>query len=452
MTLDSQHAEPPQLLRRLKTFDLTLITIGAVVGSGIFRTPAAVAQRAHLPAIILGCWVAGGVIVLIGAFVFAELAARRPLGGGLYGYLRDAYHPIVAFLFGWTLLLISGTGSNAAAAVLFAGYLAPLTGLQFDPRIVAVVTLAALAGINLLGVRQGGNWQNLLVVLKVGAIAALIAVCLAARPHAIAPIAAHSFGYPAALLGAIGIAMLPVLFTYSGFQTATFATSETLQPDRTIPRGLLAGIGVVIALYVLANAGYLRMLGAPGLAATASPAADAMRAAVGPIGGKFIALAIALSTLGYLSTCMLAIPRVYHQMAVDGAFFKAVAWISPSTRAPVVAILLQAVMASVIALSGSYEQIINWVVAPQWLFILLGAGALFVFRRRDPALPRPVTTVPGHPLTTALFIGVLLAIFSAEFAIYPRDTLYGAGVELAGIVAFYAWRSLSSRRWNSVRP
>ncbi|MGB6601601.1 MAG: amino acid permease [Candidatus Cybelea sp.] len=435
-----ERLQKPHLLRRLNSFDLTLITVGAVIGSGIFRTPAVVAQRAHLPALVLGCWLIGGVIALIGAFIFAELAARRPLDGGLYGYLRDAYHPMVAFLFGWTLLLISGTGSNAAAAVLFAGYLAPLTGVTLDPRLVAVLTLAALASINLLGVRQGGNWQNLIVVLKIGAIGALIVASLAASSHAQAHAAAQPFDHPMALIAAIGVAMLPVLFTYAGFQGASFVTAETLEPQRTIPRGLLLGISIVVGVYVLVNAGYLHVLGAAGLAGTASPAADTMRAVAGNAGGRFIALAIALSTLGYLSTCMLAYPRIFYQMAADGLFFKPVAWISSSTHVPVVAILLQAFMASIIALSGTYEQIINWVVAPQWLFIFLGAGALFVFRRRDAALRRPTTTVPGHPITTLFFIVVLIAIFSAEFLIYPRDTLYGIGVEVAGVVVYFAWQ------------
>ena len=428
------------LLARLTAFDLTLITVGGIVGSGIFRTPAVVAQRAHLPSIVLGCWLAGGFIALIGAFVFAELGARRPLGGGLYGYVSDAYHPIAGFLFGWTLLLVSGTGANAAAAVLFAGYLAPLTGISFDPRIVAVVTLAALAGINALGVRQGGNWQNLIVLLKIGAIGFLIVACLTAHPHAIAQVAPPNFARPATLLGAIGVAMLPVLFTYSGFQTPSYVTAETVRAERTIPRALIVGIGIVIATYVLANAGYLRMLGASGLAASAVPAADALRAALGTVGSRFIAFAIALSTLGYLSTCMLAFPRVYYQMATDGLFFKQVAWISPSTRAPVVAILLQALITSIIAVSGTYEQIVNWVVAPQWLFTFLAAGAVFVLRRRDAGRPRPAMLVPGHPVTTGFFIAVLLAIFAAEFLIYPRDTLYGICVELAGVAAYYAWR------------
>lgn len=433
------------LLRRLGTLDLTLIAIGSVVGSGIFRTPAVVAQRAHYPGIVIGCWLAGGVIALAGVFIYAEVAERRPLGGGLYGYLRNAYHPAVAFLYGWSVLLITGTGSNAAAAVLFAAYLAPLTGLTLEPRLVAAVTLAVLAGINLLGVRQGGNWQNLTVALKVGAILVLIVVCLTAHPHAVVA-APHPFAGPATLLGAMGTAMLPVLFTYAGFQTAGLVTAETLLPERTIPRGLLVGMGVVVAIYVLANAGYLRMLGTAGLAATAAPAADAMRAALGGVGGRFIALAIALSTLGYLSTCMLAIPRLYYQMAADGEFFKAVAWVSPRTAAPVVAILLQATVAAIIAVSGTYEQIINWVVAPQWLFIALGASTLFVFRRRDASLPRPRVRVPGHPLTTAAFLAVLLAIFVAETLIYPRDTLYGAGVIVAGAVAYFVWRAVARAR------
>jgi basic amino acid/polyamine antiporter, APA family len=430
------HAIKQRLLRRLGPFDLTLITIGGVIGSGIFRTPAVVAQRAHLPGIILGCWLAGGLIALIGAFIFAELAARRPLDGGLYGYLRDAYHPLVAFLCGWALLLAWGTGANAAAAVLFAGYLGPLTGLTFEPRIVAVITLAALALINLLGVRQGGNWQNFIVLLKIAAIAALIVAGLSAHPH-LQPANAVALARPGQLVAAIGVAMLPVLFTYSGFQTASFVTAEVIAPARTIPRGLVIGVGVVVTTYVLVNAAYLHALGAAGLAATAAPAADAMRVAVGSIGGRFVALAIALSTLGYLSTCMLAFPRIYFQMAADGLFFKQVARVSRLTHVPVVAILLQAAIASLIALSGSYEQIVNWVVAPQWLFIFLAAGAVFVFRRRDAGRARPLVSVPGHPVTTLLFIVVLLAIFACELAIYPRDTLYGTGVVATGVVAYY---------------
>ncbi|HKE37383.1 MAG TPA: amino acid permease, partial [Candidatus Baltobacteraceae bacterium] len=217
----------PQLLRRLNVFDLALISIGMVIGSGIFRTPSVVAQRAHVPAFALACWFAGGIIALIGAFIFSELAARRPVDGGIYGYLKDAYHPVVGFVFGWTFMLIVSTGSNAAAAVLFAGYLEPLTGMTIDGRIVAAGTLVLLACINLLGVRQGSNWQNALSILKVGALLALIVVCLTAHPtaHAAVP---QGLSDQVGLLGALGVAMLPVLFSYNGFQNATLITAETV--------------------------------------------------------------------------------------------------------------------------------------------------------------------------------------------------------------------------------
>lgn len=434
----------PQLLRRLNAFDLALITVGLVIGSGIFRTPAVVAQRVHLPALVLGCWLAGGVIGLIGAFIFAELAARRPLNGGLYGYLKDAYHPVVGFVFGWTSMLIVASGSAAAAAVLFAGYLEPLIGMTVDTRFVAAGTLIVLACINLLGVRQGSNWQNAMGILKVGALAALIVVCVTAHPvahPAAPPVLAGQVG----VLGAFGVAMLPVLFSYNGFQNATLVTAETIEPQRTIPRALLAGMIAVVALYVTANFGYLHVLGPTALAASTVPAAAAMDAVVGAIGEKLIAVAIALSTLGYLSTVMLVHPRVYYQMAADGMFFRTLAWVSPSRRVPVVAILVLAVAASAIAISGSYEQIVNWVVLPQWLFSGLAAISLFVFRRRDAAKPAPFVRVPGHPYTTGLFIVALVGIFVSEILVYPRDTMYGIAVVVSGAIVFAAWQRWARR-------
>jgi APA family basic amino acid/polyamine antiporter len=428
------------LRRRLNVFDLTLITIGSIIGSGIFRNPAVVAQRAHLPGLAIGCWILGGVIALIGAFVFAELAARRPVNGGLYAYLRDAYHPVVGFVFGWTLLLIADTGGTAAAAVLFAGYLTPLTGLALDPRIVAVVTLAVLVTINCLGVRAGGTWQNVLVLLKVAAIVGLIAAGLFAHQAAGAAMTLPGFSTNAALLGAFGVAMLPVLFAYNGFQGATYITGETVEPERTIPRGLIFGVLAVIVVYVLVNIGCLRVLGPAGLAATKVPASDVMQAALGPIGARVIAIAIALSTLGFMSTRMLVTPRIYFQMAADGTFFKQIAWISPRSHVPTIAIVIEGAIAAIIAVSGTFEQIVNWVVAPEWIFVVLAAGAIFIFRKRDGPGTKPPISVPFHPFSTILLMAVLLAIFVAELMLFPQDTLYGTLVIVAGIIFYYAWR------------
>jgi len=428
------------LQRRLNVFDLTLITIGSIIGSGIFRNPAVVANRAHSPALAIGCWVAGGAVALIGAFVFAELAERRPLSGGIYAYLRDAYHPAVAFVFGWTLLLIADTGGTAAAAVLFSGYLTPMTGATFDTRIVAVVTLAVLAGINALGVRQGGTWQNSLVILKVVAIAGLIAAGLFAHPAAGASATLPGFDSTGTALGAFGLAMLPVLFAYNGFQGATYVTGETLAPERTIPRGLILGVLAVIAIYVLVNIGCLRVLGPAGLAATKVPASDVMQALVGPIGARLIAIAIALSTLGFMSTRMLVTPRIYFQMAADGTFFKQLAWIDPKTHVPTIAIIIEGLIAAAIAWSGTFDKIVNWVTAPEWIFVVLAAGAVFIFRKRDGDRVKTAFRVPFHPVSTVLLMAVLLAIFVTEAILVPFDTLYGTLVIVAGVVFYFLWR------------
>ncbi len=430
------------MLRRLGPVDLTLVTIGGIIGSGIFRNPAVVAQRAHLPSLILWCWIAGGIVAIVAAFVFAELAERRPHSGGLYAYLSDAFHPAVAFVFGWTLLLVSDTGGTAASAVLFAGYLTPLTGFAWDPRVVAATTLALLTAINCAGVSTGKNWQNVLVVLKVSAIGLLIVAGLFAHPHAVAALPPAPFATTGALLGAFGVAMLPVLFAYNGFQSTSYMTAESRDPQRTIPRGLLLGVGAVVTIYVLVNVGCLRVLGPIALAASKTPAADVMQAAFGSVGGRFIAAAIALSTLGFMSTRMLVAPRIYYQMAADGAFFKPVAWIHPKSRVPVIAIALEGLVAGVIAVSGTFDQIVNWTVTPEWTFVFLAALALFVLRKRDAAKPKPAFRVPGHPFTTAGLMAVLLAILVAELAISPLDTLFGGIVMVSGIAFYFGARRL----------
>ncbi|HVA29524.1 MAG TPA: amino acid permease, partial [Candidatus Baltobacteraceae bacterium] len=293
--------------------------------------------------------------------------------------------------------------------------------------------------------RQGTTWQNVLVALKVGAIGALVVAGFVAHPSAGVATPLPQFATTTGLLGAIGVAMLPILFAYNGFQGASYVSSETIEPERTIPRGLIIGVAGVIAIYVLVNIGALRVLGPAGLAASATPAADVMQAAFGPFGGHLIAIAIALSTLGFMSTRLLVAPRIYFQMAADGHFFKQVAWINSRTNVPLVAIALEGVFASILAVSGSYEQIVNWVTAPEWAFVALAAGAVFIFRARDKDKPRPLSSVPGHPWTTGILIIVLASIFVAELRIYPRDTLFGAVVIGAGLAFFFTWRWFQNR-------
>ncbi|HEX7240238.1 MAG TPA: amino acid permease, partial [Longimicrobiaceae bacterium] len=376
-----------------------------------------------------------------GAFVYAELAARRPHVGGQYAYLRDAYHPAVAFVYGWALLLVIQTGGMAAVAVTCARYLREAAHLPFSEPVVAAGALALLVGVNCLGVRAGSSVQSGLMVLKILAIAALVAAGLffVDAPPAAAPPAPASPG--GATLLAFLAALTPVMFAYGGWQTASFVAAEMRDPRRDLARGLLVGVVGVIVLYVAVNVACVLALGAAGLAASPAPASTVMRLAFGERGAALIAAGIAVSTLGFLSQGMLTAPRVYFAMAADGLFFRRVAWIDPRTRAPVVAIVLQGVLALAIALSGTYEQILGYVVSVDFFFFGLTAGTLFVFRRRaagegDDGGAR----APGHPWTTAFFAAACAVIVAATLYRAPGNSAVGIAIMLAGVPVYLLWR------------
>ena len=433
------------LARRLTLFDATMIVMGGIVGAGIFMNPAVVARAVSSPSAILGAWVAGGAIALVGAFIYAELAARRPDVGGQYAYLREAFHPLAAFLYGWTLLLVSQSGGMAAVAMTFARYFRDLTSVAASDGAIAALALGALTAVNCLGVRAGSNVQSAFMVLKVGAVAVLIGAGARALPAAsTAPggaDAAGAAGFNA--LTAFGAALVPVLFAYGGWQTASFMAGELRHPRRDLPLGLLVGVGGVIFLYVAVNLVCLRALGPAGLAATTAPASDVMRAAFGDTGARLIAGGIAISTLGFLSQGLLTAPRVYYAMASDGVFFRAVGALHPVTQVPVAAIVLQGAVATLIALSGRYDQILSYVVAIDWVFFGLTAAALIVFRRRDRQSARGERAsfrVPGHPLTTLLFVAVSWLVVVNTVHRFPRDAGVGVLLLLLGVPVFYAWR------------
>jgi basic amino acid/polyamine antiporter, APA family len=438
-----------KLLRRLGARDAALIVMGGIIGSGIFMNPSVVARHVHSAPLVMLVWAAGGAIALLGAGIFAELAARRPHDGGLYAYMRDAFHPALAFVFGWTLLLVSQSGGMAAAAVTFANYFTPLTGWQTSLRAIAVVAIALFTAINALGVRTGATTQNLFMALKILGIAAFAAIGLfAAHPAASTVMALPAAG---SAFGALGLAMVPVLFAYSGWQTSSFMTAELKTPERTLPRGLLVGVLAVVALYIAVNAACLRVLGSDGLAATNTPASDIARLAFGQAGLRIMATVIALSTLGFLSNQILTSPRVYFQMAADGTFFKQLARVNPRTHAPVLAIVLQGLIAIVIALSGRYDQILNYVTCNDYIFFGLAAIALIVFRNRDahdPRAPRPFFTMPGHPVTTLLFLAAAWYIVGNTILVSPHDTLVGVGILLSGLPVYW----LFALRTGSLRP
>jgi APA family basic amino acid/polyamine antiporter len=432
----------PQLARRLGLFDATMIVMGGIIGSGIFMNPSVVALQVHTPFLILGAWVLGGLFALAAAFIWAELAALRPDVGGQYAYLREAFHPGVAFLYGWVLLLVIQTGGMAAVAVTFARYFVELTYLPISTKLLAALVLATLTIINCLGVRAGSTVQSILMVLKILAIAMLVVCGFLFASRSTNP--SELLDRPASLdlLTAFGAAMVPVIFAYGGWQTSTFIASEIKEPRKNLPRGLIFGVSGVVLLYLAANVVYISVLGTSGLAASSAPASEVMRSALGDVGARVIAAGIAISTAGFLSQSMLTAPRVYFAMAQDGVFFKQVALVHPGTRAPIVAIALQGVLAIIIALLGTYALILNYVVSVDSIFFGLTACCIFVFRRREAVA---VTRVPGHPVTTILFIAVCWLVALNTIYRYPQNTLIGIGIMFTGILVYVLWPSRSER-------
>jgi APA family basic amino acid/polyamine antiporter len=433
------------LARRLNAFDATMLVMGGIIGAGIFVNPAEVARHVHTPQLIIGVWVLGGLIALAGALVYAELADRRPEVGGQYAYLRDAFGPMPAFLYGWSLLLVIQSGGMAAVAITFARYFLELAPLPLSEGAIASAVLLLLVAINCLGVRTGGTVQSGLMVLKILAIAALVVGGLAfasAHPELSAAAETQSAASPGTI-AAIGAAMTPVMFAYGGWQTASFVAGEMRDPRRDLVRALLMGVAGVVILYTSVAFVCLYALGPTGLAQSPTPAADAMRLALGDRGATLIALGIAVSALGFLSQGMLTAPRVYFAMAEDGLFFRRVAEVSETTRVPVVAILLQGAVAIAIALSGTYGQILSYVVSIDFIWFGLTGAALFVFRRRDPG--GEGFRAPGHPLTTGLFVLACALVVIATVASNPVNSAIGFLILLAGIPACRYWQGKQDR-------
>lgn len=435
-----------------------MLVMGSVIGAGIFVKPHDVASLVHTPFQALSAWVLGGFVSMGGCLVYAELTRRRPHVGGQYAFLRDACHPAVAFIYGWSLLWVIQSGGMAFVAVVFATYVSPLfhvgngwLGLSED-RLIASVAVAALTAINCAGVRAGSTTQNVFMMLKIMALLLLV-ICglfVAGVPYM------RPGGAPSMETGpAIGTweagtlyaaALVQVFFAYGGWHTTTFVAGEVCEPRRTLPRGLVLGVSGVIALYLAINFVCLGVLGIDGLAKTDRPAADVMEHALGHTGSVLISAGIAISAIGFLSQAMLTSPRVYYAMARDGLFFRAVAWVHPRTRAPVVAVLLQGLFAVVIALSGTSAQIVNYVMVVEMTFFALTSLSLFIIRRQDAASGHNTqSAIPGHPFTTLLFAGVNAALVANLCYKYPENSAVGVGIALAGVPVYLGWRWLGRK-------
>ena len=431
-----------------------MMVVGGIIGAGIFLNPAIVAQRVGTGTATLVTWGIGALIAIAGAFIFSELGARAPRAGGSYVYLRDAFGPFPAFLYGWALALMISTGAIAAVAMTFASYATSLLGLPSTlVTPLAVLSIVVLTGINIIGVAPGAITQNVATVLKLAAIAFLIIVAFTAPSLSAGPVttalAAPALTVPAGVAQwvlAVGAALVPVLFAFGGWQQTNFIAEELREPARDLPRALVLGVLIVVVCYLLINMAYLRALGVEGLAASRAPAADTVGAYLGARGRSIIGAGIVISTFGFLNLVILVTPRVYQAMAADGVFFARMARVHPRTRTPIAALVGQAIWAIVLLFSGSYGQLLDYVVFADWLFFGAAAAALFVYRSREARgeLARVTVRAPGHPFTTLLFLAAAAYVLIGSITSNPINAIKGCALLALGAPAYAWWRRRQS--------
>lgn len=443
---------------RLGTFSGTMLVVGGIIGAGIFLSPAVVAQRVGSASLTLTAWGLGAVIAIIGGFVYAELGARLPRAGGTYVYLREAYGPLPGFLYGWALFLIMATGAIAAVAMTGSNYLTELLGwAPGTARPLAIGLIVLLTAVNVAGVQVGAGTGNVLTILKLAAIAALVLAALVLDPRAdatttltaspTATVADTPVG-PMAVALAMGAALVPVLFSFGGWQQTNAVAEELVDPQRTLPRALVLGVLVVAATYLLVNLAYLRALGVDGLAASRAPAAETMQVFLGPAGRTLITAGIVTSTVGFLTMVILMSARVYQAMAADGMFFAGMATLHPRTRTPVLALVAQGVVALLLLLTGTYGQLLDYVVFADWIFFGSTAATLFVFRAREQQGVAPRHEgfrSPLHPWGTALFVLAALYVVLGSVWSNPGNALRGALLLVAGLPVYLHWRRRASQ-------
>jgi len=432
--------------RRLGLFSGTMAVIGGIIGSGIFLNPAIVAARVGTTTLTLAAWMLGGVVALLGAFIFGELAARNPRVGGGYAYLRDSFGPLPAFLYGWALLLIMATGAIAAVAFTFASYTGALLGIseRFLPWLAAGAILA-LSALNYVGVRPAAWTQNVFTLLKLAALVILIAAGLLLSPDPRPPIPSSQLptpiGFTTTFL-ALATAFVPVLFAYGGWQQTNFIAEELVEPEKNLPRALVLGVLGVVAVYLLANVAYLKALGVDGLARSTAPAADTMTAVLGAPGRTLISIGIVASTFGFLDLVIMVSPRVYQAMAADGLFFQSFARLHPDYRTPSTAIVAQGIWACALLATRTYGQLLDYVTFADWIFFGTTAATLFIYRRRDGTVVSPGSfRISGYPWTVLLFILAAAYVVIGSIHSNPANALRGSLLLAAGVPAFMIWAS-----------
>ena len=430
------------LPRTLGLRDLILLSIGSVIGSGIFLVPGAVLRQLHgfiLPALLV--WLLGGVLSLLGALTYGELGAMKPAAGGLYVYIRDGFGRLPAFLFGWTLFFVISSGSVATLAVAFSAYLGeivPLTPLL--AKLIAVLMIAVVTAVNVSGTRTSSNLQNWTTATKVIGILLMSAVLLwlGRGFQGLGPELwpAH---FDLSLGSSFGLAMISVLWAYEGWQFVSYNVGEVINPKRNFPLGIVIGTATLIAIYLITNLGYLAALGGPGVVHSDRLAATAVSAVVSPGAVKLITIMILISIFSATNGVMLSSPRVYYAMARDRLFFQHLAEVHPRFQTPAFAIVAGGAWSVILAITGTFEQLLTYVIFIGWIFYALAAASIFVYRRRMPDAARSYR-VPGYPVTPLLFVIAAAALALNTIVTQPMRAGIGLGIVLLGAPAYLIWR------------
>lgn len=431
------------LRRTLGVTDLTLLVIGNVIGSGIFLVPSSVLRQTggSVTAASL-VWLVGGVLSLLGALSYGELASMDRGSGGLYGFIRDAFGRFPAFLYGWTLFFVIASGSIATLAVAAANYMGQFT--EISPMMkkgISVMLIVVMCIINVRGTRGSASVQNVATGIKVGAILLMSAILFtmgdggASLPAPAVPLE----GAGVVALSGVGLAIISVLWAYEGWQYVTFSDAEAVNPQRSLPRAIAIGTTALVVIYLLANFAYLAALGPERVAASERVAGEAVAAVLGPNAGKLIAIAIIISMYSAAHATVITAPRVFYAMAQDGVFFKRLAEVSPSFGTPALAIIATCVWSMVLAISGTFEQLLTYVVFVGWIFYALGAAAVIALRIKRPDAPRPFK-VPGYPVTPLLFVIAAAAIVGNTIYSQPVRAAIGIGMVLLGAPAYLLWQ------------
>jgi len=440
----------PQLVRGLGAWDGALLTIGSILGTGIFITTGDIARVLPHPGLILLVWAVGGLLTLTGALSYAELGGMFPKAGGQYHFLKEAYGPLIGFLFGWAAFFVIMTGGIAALAVGFGEYLGSFVPFFATTHVLVSVggwslnggqvagalAIGLLSGVNYIGLREGAGVQNFVTIVKVGSIVGL--GLLGVMAPAATPVRLFAALPPGNVVVAFGVGMIAVLWSYDGWYAVTNVGSEMRKPERDLPIGLIAGTGAVTLLYVLMNLVYVRALPVESMGGMPRIGESAAQALFGPLGGQLISVAVLVSTFGCISSTILYAARIYLPMAQDGIFFPALARIHPRYQTPAACILAQGLWSIVLTCSGTYEQLYTYVVFAVVLFHAATGASVLVLRRTRPELPRPYRTW-GYPVVPVVFVLASLALVGNTLVEKPKESLIGLFLVALGLPAYRYW-------------